>query len=829
MFHILATTAVPPLTSHASLPVTPCLLYSPIMKRNLILFAIILLLAACARDGEETAVPPTIPTPTPAPTTEAIVPISQEDFIVIATDAPLPPFTEFDKFGDLDGFDSRLMENIAVEANLDYEFVVTPSEGVLENLATNPGRDFNAAMSRLVIPQEPIEGIVYSQPYLEVGQVLVVLVDEERIGSYQDLQAGMAVGVVQNSEAEQVARLIAQVNESDLRNGYSNSVEALQALVDESLTAVITDSYVADYFSQTYSDQIKIVGGNGRGGWISQKAYGIALSAANTALLERLNEAITAVNNAGHIERLTVAWLLPSDTLTPGEPRIVAAPNEMVIGIVGDLSDLDPAARFPNLSSWEIKINTMSGLYAFDAQNVLNPMLATNLPTISEDKLEYTINLRHDLHFPDGSEFTAEDVKWSIERARSLGNFWVNGYLKDSNEDGFADADAVQIVDQFTVKFVLQEPDATFLSLLATPPYFPISNECYSEAQDNLSSCGGLGPYTIVSWTPGEQMRLRANPEWPGRPVPAFENILVRFQDNTAVMRRSLEQFQSIDIAWTGLPYSDFTDLSNIDANGDGLPDYKTWTGPAAFKSYIIFNQEQEPWDSAKVRQAFALSVDRTALANGVFDGSRLPLFSPIPDTVPGHLPVLPQRNLPLAQSLLLEEGYSDSVPLEIELWYVNDGRYSNVEAAYVTALQTQLEETGVFKVTLSSAPFESFIGQVGACNYPAYLMGWPSPGRPTDYLDPSAWTDFFVNSNSFCPNYDSPAMTAFLETADIEIDPAARLAIYGDIQQLWAQDFPTLDLLQEPRIAVSLDSVNNVQIDAMGLLHYEVLNKGGG
>ena len=603
----------------------------------------------------------------------------------------------------------------------------------------------------------------------------------------------------------------------------------MHALVDESLTAVITDSYVADYFSQTYSDQFKVVGGNGRAAWISQKAYGIALPAANIDLINRLNAAITAVQTAGNIDRLTVAWLLPSDTLAPGEPRVVASPNEMVIGIVGDLSDLDPAARFSNFTSWEIKINTMSGLYSFTLDNTLEPTLATSLPTISESGLEYTISLRRGLRFPDGSEFTAEDVKWSVDRARSLGNFWVNGYLKDSNEDGFADDDAVQVIDQFTVKFVLQEPDATFLSLLATPPYFPISNECYSEAQDNLSSCGGLGPYSIISWTPGEQMRLRANPEWPGRPTPAFENILIRFQDDTAVMRRSLEEFQSIDIAGTGLPSRDFTALTNSDSHGDGLPDFRAWTGPAAFKSYVIFNQEQEPWDSVKVRQAFALAVDRNALAEVVFGGSRQPLFSPIPDSIPGHLPVLPQRNLPLARSLLLEEGYSQTTPLAVELWYVSDGRYSDVEAAYATALKNQLEETGVFQVTLSSAPFEQFIGQVGECNLPAYLMGWPSPGRPTDYPDPGAWTDIFTTSNTFFFFYDSPTMAAFVASADAETDPAARLTIFGDIQQLWAQDFPTLALLQEPRIAISLNSVNDVQIDAMGLLHYEVLTKGGG
>ncbi|MEZ4594003.1 MAG: ABC transporter substrate-binding protein [Chloroflexota bacterium] len=794
----------------------------------MLLLALFLLLAACARGGEETAVTPQPPTPIPA-ATEAVAPITNDDnFIVIATDAPLPPFTEFDQFGDLDGFVSRLMENIAVEADLDYEFVVTPAEGVLENIAANPGRDFDAAMSRLVIPEEPLPGIAYTQPYLEVGQVLVVLADEARFNSYRDLQPGMSVGVVQNSEAELVARTIVGVNEADLRNGYSNSVEALQALVDESLTAVITDSYVADYFSQTYNDQIKVVGGPGRDGWISQKAYGIAVSSANEALLERLNGAITAVQTEGNIDRLTVAWLLPSDTLTPGEPRVVASPNDMVIGIVGNPSDLDPAARTSNLTSWEIKINTMSGLYSFTANNTLEPMLATAMPTISEDKLEYTITLVRGLSFPDGSEFTADDVKWSVDRARSLGNFWVNSYLKDSDADGFADQDAVQVIDEFTVKFVLQEPDASFLSLLATPPYFPVSNECFSEAQDDQSSCGGLGPYTIVNWSPGEQMRLRANPEWPGRPTPAFENIVIRFQDDTAVLRRSLQEFQSIDIAWTGLPYSDFTALQTSDANGDGQPDFRAWTGPAAFKSYVLFNQEQEPWDNALVRRAFALAVDREALANQVFGGSRLPLFSPIPDGVPGHLPILAQRDLEQARALLLQAGYSEATPLEIELWYVNDGRYSSVEAAYATALQTQLQETGVFQVTLSSAPFDQFIGQVSQCNLPAYLLGWPSPGRPVDYPDPGAWTNIFVTSSTFCPNYDSPAMTAFLQAADEATTQAERLATYGDIQQLWAQDLPTLDLLQEPRIAIALNNVNNIQIDVMGLMHYELLTKGG-
>ena len=71
--------------------------------------------------------------------------------------------------------------------------------------------------------------------------------------------------------------------------------------------------------------------------------------------------------------------------------------------------------------------------------------------------------------------------------------------------------------------------------------------------------------------------------------------------------------------------------------------------------------------------------------------------------------------------------------------------------------------------------------------------------------------------------------MTNLLEAANEELDPAARLEQYGQIQEVWASELPTLDLTQEIRYAISLPNVNNVRVDALGMLHYEVLTKGGG
>ena len=99
------------------------------------------------------------------------------------------------------------------------------------------------------------------------------------------------------------------------------------------------------------------------------------------------------------------------------------------------------------------------------------------------------------------------------------------------------------------------------------------------------------------------------------------------------------------------------------------------------------------------------------------------------------------------------------------------------------------------------------------------------------DYLDPSSWTDFFVQETDsvFCSNYESAEMDELVLASREEGDAALRADIYAQIQALWANELPTLDITQEPRRALSLAKVDNVGIDALGLLHYELLTKGGG
>lgn len=784
-------------------------------------FILLLVVVGCRR--EETVEPSPAMIPSPPSTVPAVeaadgFPETAEDitFITIATDAPsrFQDFEDIDPFGNVIGFDPDLIAEVAAEAGFEYEFVVTSFGGLLDSITIG---EFDMAMSSIVIPEQPVEGLAYTDPYLEVGQVLVVRADETELESYHDIGIGIPIGVQRFSNGEQTARTIVGLTEPDLKL-YDSTPAALQALIDRQVESVILDSDDAEYFTGLYPLQLKIAGGTGQESWITQKAYGIVLPEQNEVLLETLNSAIAEVRENGTVERLTQTWLVPTETINAGESLVGTLGDELVIGIVSDLTDLDPAARDPELAGWELKRNIMSGLLMVDADNQLVPLLAEDFPLISEDGTEYTFRLRPGLTFPDGSELTADDVRFSISRAAGLGNFQVNRYLKDDNGDNFADADAVQVIDPQTVKFVLKGPTSYFPSVLATPPFSIVSEECYSSNPDPVNSCGGIGPYEVIGWEPGVQLRLRANSQWPGK-APRFENIHLRFYGDPGSMRRSLEN-SAIDLAWTGLSASDLRDLQ---AN----PEFVYWEGPATFKSYLVLEQSESPWSNARLREAISYAIDRESLASQVFSSSRKALYSPVPDDTPGHMPTEPARDLELARSILTASGYSPEDKLEMTIWYVNDDRYTELEAGYAALLKEQLEETDLIQVTLESAGWQVFRPESLNCNYPAFLLGWPSSGQPASYLDAMSWMEYFItNTDSVCSNYESSAMEALYEEAMAETDEEQRFEIYGQIQELWAREFPTIDLTQEPRGAISLPGVQNVSIDAMGLLHYDELTK---
>jgi len=787
--------------------------------RATILFLALLLVAGCAElnSGQQTRQAATDLTETPDSSAPGDL-IDGADFITVATDAPsrFRVFEDIDQYGNVVGFDADVMANLAVASGLEYEFVVTGYSGLLSSVSKG---EFNAAMSAMVIPDEPTEGITYTLPYLEVGQVLVVRANERRLRSYEDVVPATRIAVQGFTHGEQAALEVLGVDPTGLVVTESIA-DALQAVIDREAQGAVIDSDDAEHFTRVYAEQLMTTDGGGREAWISSRAYGIAVASSSVTLLERLNSAIEEITAEGTIDRLVRAWLISKDEIAAGQSLVGTPANVIVIGVVGEPPDLDPAAQTPDLISWDIKRNTMSGLLMYNERNELVPIIAREMPEVSEDGLHYTFALRSGLIFSDNSELTAEDVKFSIDRSAANGNYLINDYLKDDDDDGFADSDAVEVVDDYTVRLNLRQAVSYFDSLLASPPYFVVSDDCFSASVELESICGGIGVYNIVEWEDGVSLRLKANPHWPGQ-APSFENITIQFMEGSDELQQSLES-GAIDIAWHGL-----SDENYITLRQD--TEFRIWEGPSAFKSYLVFEQDTAPWGKAKLRQAVAHSVDRSALASDVFRGLRDPLYSPIPDGVPGQIDALPMRDIDHAKSLLVSEGYDQDNPLEMTIWYVDDGRYTELEEEYAQVLAEQLEESGMIEVTLHGAGWSTFRPASTRCDYPTFLLGWPSTGQPAAYLDAMSWMEYFIVDTRFvCSNYDSDDMNDLVEAAMAESNLEARLELYQQIQELWASDFPTLELTQTPLRAVSQEDVLKITIDAMGMMHYDLLTKSG-
>ncbi len=478
----------------------------------------------------------------------------------------------------------------------------------------------------------------------------------------------------------------------------------------------------------------------------------------------------------------------------------------LVYATTEHVTDMDPANAY-DFHTWEIFHNTMDTLLTYiPGTTELQPGLAESYE-VSDDGLEYTFKLREGLKFPDGADFNADAVVWSINRVIRLEgdpNWLVTSFV-----------DHVEKVDEYTVKFVIQDPVGFFPYLVATQPYTPVSPECYSENEIDVdSTCGAIGPYNIVSWERDVEMELEENPDYYGDP-PAHPRVTVRYFADSVAMRLALEA-GDIDVAWKTLTPSDYDDFRDN-------PDYKYYEGSGPYIRYICFNTTTEPFDNPKVRQAISLAIDRDAISDVVFRGTHQNLHSMVPKGMFGHIEAFGERDLEQAKALLGEAGFDEDNPLVMDLWWTPD-HYGPTEGDVASVLKEALEETGVIQVSLQSAEWATYTDYFGPGTMPVFLLGWYP-----DYLDPDNYTSAFAEcgaSDDIGIFYCSDQMDSLLKEARLSTDVDERADLYGQVQELWTQEVPTVPFTQGLLLVVTQKDVGGVTLDPTLFLHYFTLTK---
>jgi len=250
--------------------------------------------------------------------------------------------------------------------------------------------------------------------------------------------------------------------------------------------------------------------------------------------------------------------------------------DTIIIGTTDEVNSLDANDAY-STHDWEIIKNTGVALMRYlPGESTLVPGAAVDFPTVSEDGLSYTFTLREDLTFADGTPVTAQTYVDSWNRLNTLEG-QVSGLMQLYIE-------SVEAVGEYTVTYNLKATFGFFPALAATAPIVPVNPATFppDEIVQFPEILDGIGPYRMVSYVPGEQMVLEANPNYFGDDTPIIPNVIIRYFADPTTMSNAVETGE-IDVAWRTLGPVEAVRLMDV----DGVT-VETIAAPAL--RYLVFN-----------------------------------------------------------------------------------------------------------------------------------------------------------------------------------------------------------------------------------------------
>ncbi|MGM0601776.1 MAG: ABC transporter substrate-binding protein [Bacillota bacterium] len=474
-------------------------------------------------------------------------------------------------------------------------------------------------------------------------------------------------------------------------------------------------------------------------------------------------------------------------TLVLGAAGSVLAQNEdpeyggtLIYAQGADADALDPHMTTLGNSA-DVIVNVFDGLVRFKSGTTeIEPALATDWE-VSDDGLEYVFHLREGVEFHDGTPFNAEAVVFDIERQLDPEHpYYLEGAYPYA---GFSLGmiEKVEEVDEYTVKFTLEDPYAPFLKNLAMFATMIASPEAVKEyGEDIFKHPVGTGPFEFVEWVRDDHITLKANEDyWDGRPY--LDELIFTVIPNNQTRLLELEE-GNIHVM-EGLNPTDVERVVESD-NLDLLE------APGLNIGYIALHNEKEPFDNKMVRKAMNYAINKEEIAKYLMGGQATPAKGPLSptiwsydDTLEGY-PYNPEK----AKSLLKGAGYGDGFEFTLRT-YSAPRAYNPVGSRLATAVQQYLSEVGI-KANIEQLEWGTYIEEGKAGKHTAAFFGWIADnGDPDNFLNV-----FFNSANQGSTNrafYTNPKVDDLLEQAQQITDEDKRERIYKQVQGIIVDDAP--------------------------------------
>ena len=503
--------------------------------------------------------------------------------------------------------------------------------------------------------------------------------------------------------------------------------------------------------------------------------------------------------------------------------RVLRNDRTLRIAIPSDARTLDPAIAY-DVVTWPLVRAVFHGLIDYDEDLTLIPWQSDGWE-VSEDGATITFHLTPGITFSNGREVTAEDYVYTLTRlldhkTKSPGQGFFRNIVGTA---AFQDGEALNVAGleakgRYTFEIRLQQPDPTFLHVMAMPFAYVVPKEAVKATGPEFAhNPVGSGAFVLSEWKRGSWMRFKRNPNyaWPSRvKLDAFE-IVVGGDGALHMMMFERGELDIANVTDVGIPDPDFVRVMKDPA----LKEYVE-SQPLNAVRYLSMNTEISPFDNVLVRQAVNYAVDKKRIIRLMSDRG-VPARGVLPPGMPGFnpdrtgYPYAPEK----AKKLLREAGYPEG--FETELW-INASM--NTEVRQSQAIQQDLAKVGI-TVSIKAVTGATRIEAVGRRKtVPMAHFGWYQ-----DYPDPSNFLDVLfsghritdVNSTNVA-FYDNSQVNDLLLSAAYDLDPEHRLSLYQQAESIIVDEAPWVFLYHPNMYILRQPWLQGLDLNPVWPIRYE-------
>ena len=457
-----------------------------------------------------------------------------------------------------------------------------------------------------------------------------------------------------------------------------------------------------------------------------------------------------------------------------------AANTEITVAMQLEPPHLDPTSAAAGAIDSVLYSNVFEGLTRFMGDGSVVAGLAKSWD-ISDDGLVYTFILHDNVLFHDGSTMDAEDVQFSLNRARADDSTNAQKAL-------FAGITDVSALDAATVVVTLDAPNGNFLFNLAWGDAIIVAPESIGGIKQAPI---GTGAFKFANWVQGDKIELTRNDAYWGTHA-VLENVTFKFiSDPTAAFASVMAE--DVD-AFVGFPAPE--NLPQFEAD----PRFQVLVGSTEGETILSTNNKMPPFDNVKVREALAHAIDRQAIVDGAMFGYGTPIGTHFAPHNPAYVDLTGTSayNPELAKKMLAEAGFADGFETTLHL---PPPSYARRGGEIIAA---QLAQVGI-KAQITNVEWAQWLETVfRGKDFGLTIVSHTEPMDIGIYANPEYYFQ-----------YDNPAFQKLMTNLNATTDPEARTTLMGDAQRMISGDYVNGYLFQLAQLSVAKAGVQGLWTNA--------------